>query len=69
MFSFRMRVLLCTNDLGAKMLIAIVALLLANSPIVAEETGSPLAPVETDSRYVMSDDSQAARNSDPLGKV
>ena len=67
MLRSRMTVSSCVTDLGAKILGATAALLLATFPSAAGELEAPVAYVETDCRYV-SDDPQAARDSAPLGK-
>ena len=57
-----------SSGLGAKIVGAIAALLLAAFPAVAE-VETPVADLETDCRYLTGKDLRAARGSDPLGKV
>ncbi len=59
----------CVTNLGAKILRAIATLLLATFPAAAAEREAPVAYVESDCRYVTSEDPQAVRGSAPLGKV
>ncbi len=69
MLRSRMKVSSFITDLGAKILPAIAALLLTTFPAGAEEAERPVAYLETDCRYVMSDDPQAALVSEPIGKT
>ena len=69
MLRSRMKASSCITDLGAKILPAIAALLLTTFPAGAEQAERPVAYLETDCRYVMSDDPQAALVSEPIGKT
>ena len=65
----RIQVSSIVSDLGGKVFPSLAAILFATFPAVAEGPERSEVYIETDCRYVMSDDPQAALVSEPIGKT